>query len=178
INQMSWMNDSIDPRECGRRQALYSAYVEEEVVPHIRQAVGDPTARIAATGASFGAFHAANAMFRRPDLFDTLIAMSGFYDLTPGYTRGVMTDDIYFNNPMSYVKDMSDPGQLHLLRHSSIHLVCGQGAYERPDKSRAFSSMLWEKGIWNELDVWGQDVNHDWPWWQKMLSHYIDKLGW
>ena len=35
------------------------------------------------SGASFGAFHACNVLFRRPDLFDTLIAMSGFYDLEP-----------------------------------------------------------------------------------------------
>ena len=42
---------------------------------------GNPHARIGISGASFGAFHAANQFFRRPDLFDTLIAMSGFYDL-------------------------------------------------------------------------------------------------
>ncbi|MGH7282298.1 MAG: esterase family protein [Polyangiaceae bacterium] len=178
INKMSWMDEGLDPREAGRRQALYSGYIEEEVAPHIRRAMENPTARIAVTGASFGAFHAANALFRRPDLFDTLIGMSGFYDLRPGYTRGVMTDDIYFNNPMQYVKNISDAHQLHLLRHSSIHLVCGQGEWERPEKSRAFSTMLWDKGIWNDLDLWGQDVNHDWPWWKKMLSNYIDKLGW
>ncbi len=178
INKMSWMNDEVDPRESGRRQALYSAYVEQEVVPHIRRAVGNDSARLAVAGASFGAFHAANAMFRRPDLFDTLIAMSGFYDLNPGYTRGQSSDDIYFNNPSAYVPHISDGQQLHLLRHSSINIICGQGAYERPEKSRAFSNLLWQKGIWNNLDVWGHDVNHDWPWWHKMLSVYITKLGW
>jgi esterase/lipase superfamily enzyme len=176
INRMSWMDESVDPRESGRRQAVYASYIENEVVPHIRHVIGNRDARLAVTGASFGAFHAANSMFRRPDQFDTLIAMSGFYDLVPGYTRGHMTDDIYFNNPMSYVKNMHDERSLHLLRHASINLICGQGAYERPDKSAAFSSLLWHKGIPNNLDLWGHDVDHDWPWWRKMLDLYITRL--
>jgi esterase/lipase superfamily enzyme len=27
------------------------------------------------------------------------------------------------------------------------------------------------------VDEWGDDVNHDWPWWRKMLPHYLDRLG-
>ena len=126
------------------------------------------------TGASFGAFHAANAFFRRPDLFDTLLGMSGFYDLVPGYLQGYMDDDAYFNNPMSYVPHLRDPYQLDLIKHhSQIHILTGQGAHERPHGSRRFSEMLWRKGIWHNLDMWGNDVNHDWPWWHKMLDHFV-----
>ena len=50
------------------------------------------------TGASFGAFYSANAFFRKPWLFDTLIAMSGFYDLAPHYLRGYSDDNCYYNN--------------------------------------------------------------------------------
>ncbi len=180
INSMSWMAKGVGVRESARRQALYSAYVEEEVVPHIRLVLGDPEARIGVAGASFGAFHAANEFFRRPDLFDTLIGMSGFYDLVPGYTEGYVNDDIYFNNPTSFVRNIQDGRQLDLIRHhSQIHLVTGQGAYERPDASKRFSGLLWQKGIWNNLDLWGHDVNHDWPWWHKMLNHYVGhRLGW
>jgi len=38
--------------------------------------------------------------------------------------------------------------------------------------------VLAAKQIPHTLDLWGHDVNHDWPWWRKMLPHYIDKLGW
>jgi hypothetical protein len=68
-------------------------YVEDEVVPHIRRCLKNPSARIGVTGASFGAFHAANAFFRRPDLFDTLIGMSGFYDLRGDF--GLDPADLY-----------------------------------------------------------------------------------
>src|SRR6185312_12440105 len=124
INRFAWMNRNVSIPESARRQALYSAYVEEEVVPHIRRVMDNPRARVAVTGASFGAFHAANQFFRRPDLFDSLIAMSGFYDLEGDYTQGFMNDDVYFNNPMSYVPNMSDHGQLETIRnHSQVHIV-------------------------------------------------------
>src|SRR3954449_2768722 len=38
INGMSWMSRGVGVRESARRQALFSGYVEEEVVPFIRNA--------------------------------------------------------------------------------------------------------------------------------------------
>lgn len=179
VNKHAWMNRKLPVPEKARRQVLYSGYVEEEVVPHIRRCIGNPSARIGVTGASFGAFHAANAFFRRPDLFDTLIGMSGFYDLRGDYLNGFMNDDAYFNNPMSFLENLRDRGVLETYRHSQIHLVTGQGAFEAPECSRRLSSLLWAKGIPNNLDVWGHDVNHDWPWWRKMLPHYLgERVGW
>ena len=178
INQHAWMNRNVPPWEKARRQALYASYVEEEVVPHIRRVLQNDSARIGVSGASFGAFHAANQFFRRPDMFDTLLAMSGFYDIS-GYCDGYFDDNVYFNNPMSYVANLSDPFAYHLLRHSQIHIMTGQGAYERPDLSRKFSQLLWDKGIWNNLDLWGHDMPHDWPTWRKMLDYYVgERLGW
>jgi esterase/lipase superfamily enzyme len=179
INRHAWMNRAVPVHEAARRQAAYSAYVEHEVVPYVRHVMGNPHARLAASGASFGAFHAANQFFRRPDLFDTLIAMSGFYDLEPDYTRGYMTDDVYFNNPMSFVANL-EGGYLEALRHAcQVHVLTGQGAHEAPDASRRLSSLLARRGIPHNLDVWGHDVNHDWPWWRRMLDLYVGhRLGW
>lgn len=178
INRQAWMDDQLPVPEQARRQALYARYVEDEVVPYIRSATGNSQARIATTGASFGAFHAVNTLCRRPDLFDTAIAMSGFYDLGPDYFRDYTDDNCYFNNPMWYVPKLE--GQfLDILRnHCSIILATGQGAYEAPDASRRFSEVLGGRGIPNFLDVWGHDVNHDWPWWRKMLPYYVERLGW
>lgn len=178
VNRHSWMSDNVHPLEKARRQALYSGYVEEEVVPHIRGIAG-ATARIATSGASFGAFHAANALFRRPDLFDCVIAMSGFYDLVPGYTEGHMNDDIYYNNPMSYLPDL-DGKYLEMLRtQCQINIITGRGAYEAPHKSEKLAELLTRRNIPHTLDLWGYDVNHDWPWWRRMLPHYVgERVGW
>ncbi len=180
INRLAWMNRDIPIPASARRHALYARYIEDEVVPHIRRVTNDWDARIAISGASFGAFHAANQFFRRPDLFDTLIAMSGFYDLGPDYLEGYSDDNVYFNNPMSYLANMSDHGTLEMIRHQcDIHIVTGRGAYEAPHCSEKLSKLLWDKGIWHNLDMWGHDVNHDWPWWRRMLDHYVGhRLGW
>jgi esterase/lipase superfamily enzyme len=37
--------------------------------------------------------------------------------------------------------------------------------------------VLATKGIPAIVDEWGADVHHDWPWWRKMLPHYLDRLG-
>ena len=178
INRHAWMNESVSPRDAARRQALYAAYIEEEVVPHIRRTLGDPHARIAVAGASFGGFHAANQFFRRPDLFGTLIAMSGFYDIS-GYTEGLVNDDVYFNNPLSYLANLGPGTQLDQIRSSQIHILTGQGSYERPDLSRRLSEVLSQKGIAHNLDLWGPDMPHDWPTWRAMMDHYVDaRLGW
>lgn len=178
INKLAWMDDSLPVAEKGRRHNLYSRYIEEEVVPYIRATCGDGSVRIATSGASFGAFHAANALFRRPDLFDTVIAMAGFYDLGPDYLQGYCDDDCYFNNPSWYLPGLEGPS-LDLLRTGcSINIITGQGNYEKPESSYRFSALLHSKGIPHNLDVWGYDVDHDWPWWRKMLPYYVDRLGW
>ncbi len=176
INRLAWMDDKVPVPEQARRQQLYMRYVEEEVVPYIRTVTGDPAARACTSGASFGAFHAANALFRRPDLFGATIAMSGFYDLGPSYLKGYSDDNCYFNNPASYLPDLSGDF-LELLRHRSrIVIATGTGAYEQPESSHHLSALLHGKGIPHLLDIWGADVNHDWPWWRRMLPYFIENL--
>ncbi len=176
INSMAWMDDKVPVPEQARRQALYMTYVEAEVAPYIRQVSGDPEARAFTSGASFGAFHAANALFRRPDLFGGTIAMSGFYDLAPSYLRGYRDDNCYFNNPATYLPRLEGRYLELLQRSCQIVIVSGQGAYEEPQASQKLSRILTEKAIPHQLDLWGADVNHDWPWWRRMLPYFVDRM--
>lgn len=178
VNRWAWMDRSLPVAEQARRQMLYSRYIEDEVVPFIRNACRTPDIRIATSGASFGAYHAMNTLLRRPDLFDAVIAMSGFYDLGPDYLHGYGDDNVYYSNPTSYLPGL-EGRYLELLRTAcQIVIVTGQGAYEAPDASRRLSGVLSAKGIPHLLELWGHDVNHDWPWWRKMLPHYLERLGW
>jgi esterase/lipase superfamily enzyme len=57
--------------------------------------------------------------------------------------------------------------------------VTGRGRWERPHRSEQLAAVLSAQGIPHNLDLWGHDVDHDWPWWQKILDHYIgERLGW
>jgi esterase/lipase superfamily enzyme len=128
---------------------------------------------IVASGASFGALHAANTLFRRPDLIDGCIAMSGVYDLKE-YTQGYWDEDVYFNSPIDYLPNLTDEAQLSQLRGKRhIYFVSGRGAYEKPAAAHDIGRVLSAKGIPHEVDLWGPTVNHDWPWWRLMLPHYL-----
>jgi esterase/lipase superfamily enzyme len=124
-------------------------------------------------GASLGAFHCANQLFRRPDLFDGCIAMSGSYDIRGYYDGDHYDDNVYYNNPVDYLPNL-DGHYLWLLRQKRhIYTVTGQGAYENADASRRLSGILYEKGIPHDLDIWGHDMPHDWPTWRQMVRHYL-----
>jgi esterase/lipase superfamily enzyme len=102
--------------------------------------------------------------------------MSGSYDIY-NYLESYYDDNVYFNNPMMYLKNLNDDYHLPRLRQAdSIVLVSGQGSYEAPERSRDFSNLLHSKGIPHLLELWGHDVNHDWPWWRKMLPHYLGRF--
>lgn len=172
INRDAWLNPQIHPGEMAWRQVQYNKYVTEEVVPYIWNSCQGRVG-IITTGASLGAFHAANQLFRRPDLFAGLIAISGSYDIRGYYHSDYYDDNIYYNNPVDYLPNLEGE-YLHMLRNKQhIHIMTGQGAYENPYASRRLSQILSQKGIPHELDIWGYDIPHDWPTWRSMLPHYL-----
>lgn len=172
INNESWMNNSMNPRDKVIRHQQWNEYVHQEVIPFIRTNSSDQTS-IISCGASFGALHSANLFFKRPDLLNGCIAMSGVYELTE-YTKGYFDEDVYFNSPVHYLPNLTDHHILDQIRQSShVHLLSGSGAYEAPDAARNFAGVLYRKGIWYELDIWGAEWSHDWPTWRAMLPHYI-----
>jgi esterase/lipase superfamily enzyme len=171
INRETWLNDNVHPRYKAIRHQQYNGYVAEEVVPFITTDCRG-LVPIVTAGASLGALHALNSLFRRPDLFAGTIAMSGSYDLKT-YTRGYYDEDVYFNSPIDYVPNMNDEHLLGQLRQKNIVIASGQGAYESPQSARNFSNVLNAKGIPHFLDLWGHDVTHDWPTWRKMLPYFL-----
>jgi esterase/lipase superfamily enzyme len=172
INNESWLNNHADPYYKGVRHQQFNDYVYNEVVPFIRNNTSWETP-IFTCGASFGALHSANLFFKRPDIINGCIAMSGVYDLTE-YTKGHYDDNVYFNSPIHYIPNLTDHGILEQIRRSPhVHIVSGSGPYEDPEANRRFGGVLYNKAINYELDIWGHEWKHDWPTWRAMLPHYI-----
>ncbi len=172
INNESWMNNDMDPRHKAIRHQQFNNYVYNEVVPFIRTHTSADTL-IFTCGASFGALHSANLFFKRPDIINGCLAMSGVYDLTE-YTKGYWDDDVYFNSPIHYLPNLTDHGVLEQIRRSQhIHIVTGSGDYEDPEANRRFGGVLYNKGITYDLDIWGPEWKHDWATWRAMLPHYL-----
>jgi esterase/lipase superfamily enzyme len=175
----SWHDDWLPLEERAYRHEAYERWLLEHVVPLIHADCGG-FQEIAATGVSFGAYHAANLALRRADLFPIALCLSGVYDVE-GIGWGERGDALYFHNPMAYVAHL-DGDHLDWLRSRvSLLLVVGRGAWEDStgslDQTHRFAALLGEKGIRHELDVWGHDSPHDWPAWRAQIAHHLPRFA-
>lgn len=174
MNKESWMNNQMLPEHKAIRHNQFNEYVFNEVIPFIRNCSSDET-MIYTCGSSFGALHAMNLFMKRPDIINGAISMSGVYDLTE-YTKGFWDDQVFYNSPVHYIPSLNDNWYLDKIKASHhIHIYTGSGNFEDPDAAKKFAGILYTKGIWYDLDVWGPDIHHDWPTWRSMLPYILDK---
>ena len=174
MNKESWMNNQMLPEHKAIRHNQFNEYVFNEVIPFIRSCTSNET-MIYTCGASFGALHAMNLFMKRPDIINGAISMSGVYDLTE-YTKGFWDDQVFYNSPIHYIPSLNDNWYLDKIKSSHhIHIYTGSGNFEDPDAAKNFAGILYTKGIWYDLDVWGPDIHHDWPTWRSMLPYILDK---
>jgi esterase/lipase superfamily enzyme len=122
------------------------------------------------TGASFGAYHAANFAFRHPHLVGRMIGLSGLYDIKR-FADGYYNETVYFNNPVDFIQGENDHHRLEALRRMDIIFVTGRDDAFRGN-NEYISGLLWQKGIGNALRLW-DGWAHDWPWWKQMITRYI-----
>lgn len=177
VNRLALLNDQASPPEKVAWLNRYDGYLTEEVLPLIRNDCNDQSVKPMVVGISLGAYLAGNLFFRHPDLFSGAILLSGSYDIR-NYMHGHQSDDLYFNNPADYLPKLNDDYHLPILQHGGRRIIIfsGQGSFEAPERSRQLSAILHSKGIPHWLDVWGHDVNHDWPWWRQAMPYYFGKL--
>jgi len=177
VDNQSWANWSAHPAERALRHEDYDRYITLEVAPFIRQHCGETSQKFIAAGASMGAYHALNFFLRHPDVFDTVISLSGLYQLGM-FVGDYMDDTIYFNTPLAYLPNLNDSWYIDQYRQSQIIVCCGQGAWEDAMLADTYTMkrILEEKQIPAWIDIWGQDVNHDWPWWRKMMPYFLGNL--
>jgi esterase/lipase superfamily enzyme len=176
----SWSDTSAPTEERARRHASYQAWLEQSVAPWIAEQVG-PGQELITVGASMGAYHAVHFAFQRADLAPLAIGLSGNYDVGQWHSWGERGDATYFANPSDYVPGLQGDHLAWLRARLSVLLVCGQGAWEThptgalPSTQR-FGMLLREKGIPHEVDLWGYDSAHDWPWWQRQLADHLPRF--
>ena len=156
-------------------------FLTDEIAPFIQ----DDTRRlngwggqpgIIAFGCSLGALHAANLFFRRPDLFDGLLALSGIYTASYGF-GSFMNEQVYLNSPVDYLAGMSnDHPYIERYRSHRGIIVVGTGPWEMPETTLRLKALSEEKnmGLW--VDVWGHDAAHDWDWWFRQVDYHVPHL--
>ncbi|MGH2402976.1 MAG: esterase family protein [bacterium] len=175
VNNDSWYNTQAHPGQRSHLQALYDAYIAEEVAPFIDDHCRTPGIVITTSGSSFGAYHAANTVLKHPERFRRCLAMSGVYDLRR-FMNGHYDDNFYFNNPVDYMVNLSDERALELLRQTDIHLITGTGPWEDSGPAYRLSEILHARGIRHSPDDWGPEGGHDWPYWKRQMNVYLGRM--
>jgi len=177
IDTESWSNVDGDPRHRIEQQERYFNYVTTELYPSVKVRF-KVKGKAMVTGCSLGAMHAGIIFFRRPDLFDTVIALSGAYNANM-FFGGYQDELTYANSPAVFLRNMPlDHPYMKLYRKSKIIICVGQGSWEDQSLAgtRELDTVMAERGIPAKFDYWGYDVVHDWPWWKKQLKYFLEGL--
>jgi len=170
----SFANRGAHPLHRSWLQRQYDAYIRQEVVPFVRDHCRSRDTPVWTMGASLGAFHAANTLFKYPDVVKRCYALSGVYDMTR-FMDGAYDDNFHFNNPVDYMANASDPWTLGHLASCEIHIATGSGPFEHSGESYRLSQILASRGIRHHLDDWGPLGGHDWPYWKHQLREYLSR---
>lgn len=183
IDQETWSAQWANQHDRIRRHEQWVKYICEEFVPrlheiHAETDSNDYHGRIMLTGASMGGYHCVNFYLRRPDLFAGCLSLSGLFHASyffPNYTDL----DIYYNSPTDFLSNMPcDHPLVSEYRRGKIILCCGQGAWEEEAKkdARLMQDQFSRLHIPAWVDLWGEDVNHDWPWWLIQFPYFINQI--
>lgn len=174
-DRFSLYADWMRPEDRMGRHVAYEEYILSEVVPFSETL--NPGSALSAHGCSLGGYHAVNLVFRHPERFRRVVALSGRYDLTlsVGSFRGLFDghydDLIYFNTPSHFVPNMEDPALLAELRRLEVTLAIGEEDAFLAN-NREFADVLTRKGIPHHLYVWRGEAHRP-RWWRQMIALYL-----
>ncbi|MDO4465728.1 MAG: alpha/beta hydrolase-fold protein [Bacillota bacterium] len=177
IDKESWSDKGGNKEHRAWMQEMYYRYVVEELVALVKDI--NRTGNLPLVmGYSLGAVHAAIAFFRRPDLFRGVLACSGCYH-APYFFDGWCNSVLYDNSTLDFLKNMPlNHPYINLYNQKKIVLCVGQGRWEGRclPTTKEMKEIFAQKGIHGWVDLWGYDVDHDWPWWKKQTHYHIRDL--
>ena len=176
LDEESWSDEGGDKGARAWRQEEYFKFVTDELIPRVH-AWNNSDLRPIAVGCSMGATPAAIAAFRRPDLFQGCIALSGVYR-TSFFFGDWMDENLYNNDIPAFLTNMSaDHPYVDLYNQRQLVMCVGQGAWEEGvDDLHYIDGQLNRLGVSHWCDFWGTDVNHDWPWWRKQMPYFMAEV--
>lgn len=169
VDAESWYNRTVVPRARIARHQRFEQYLLQEVLPFVRYRNSAPG--LAAIGCSFGGYHAVNVALRHPDIFTSILSMSGALDPSRFFS-GYYDQDCYFNLPTHYMPNLHDVRDFELYRRNTCILATGANDICR-NVNQQMAHIFHTKEIPCRLDIWGDNAGHDWPTWQRMMQAYL-----
>lgn len=180
FDHASWSDNWVPLEERALRHRSYESWITGGVVGFIDEDTPGASAAVV-TGCSMGAYHALNFALTHANLFPVAICQSGNYDPSSWHAWGARGEAAYFTNPTDYVPNLSGEHLDWLRSRLHVVLTVGEGPWEtHPTSSlpeaRRMAALLAERGLSHDLDVWGHDAAHDWPWWQRQIALHLPRF--
>lgn len=171
----AWTRGDADGYSRIQRHMAYERFIVQELVPLIREDCRTQDIPIAVSGTSMGAYYSANFALKFPEIFRYALCLSGRYDIRK--FNDLDHQDAYFNNPLAYAWNLGGEHLERIRNNTHLALVCGRGKWEDGNyqETEALANLLKQKGVSCELDLWGQDVSHQWEWWVKQAQLHLGR---
>ena len=180
IDAESLLAGDTAPRRRAEMQEKYFNYLTGELAPRILTLNGAKKDTLLwAVGVDTGAYQAVNCRLRRPEVFAGAIGLSGLYDMSR--FMGSEADDLILrNSPLNALAEMGiyNTAALAKAEENSLLLCAGQGAYEDDAcaDTKALQAALEAAALPCHVELWGNDVSHDWYWWGKELGMFAQRI--
>jgi esterase/lipase superfamily enzyme len=168
IDSESWDNYAIDPGDRVRTHNAYEKVILNDVIEFAKFETRSKTVCVA--GYDFGGYHALNLAFRYPEKVNSLISMSGTFDIKP-FIYGFYDDNCYYNNPPDYLSNLED--QSCLDRIKKINITLGTCEFDRClEENKNMSRILSKKNIPHLLEI-KSGSGHNLSAWKEMLPQFL-----
>jgi esterase/lipase superfamily enzyme len=174
IDAETWSLSSGNYEDRIQLHEKWFRYITDELIPIVNN--GE---KLIVAGCSMGGYHAGNFFFRRPDLFDGIVSLSGLFHADyffPSYNNEL----IYMNSPLDFLANISKHNlKVEQYKNKTLIFCCGQGNYEKVTGSSTnrLKETLQRFNLNTWFDIWGKDVSHDFYWWRLQAKYFFDKIA-
>ena len=168
----SLFDDRLPPPERMARYAAFERYAAEEVLPWIESLTG--SAGLAVIGASYGAFMAANLLFKHYDRVQLACGLGGVYGMWHRLD-GFHDDDVYFHTPLEYVPRLAEGAILDSIRRTSGLVMFGAERDVWLESTRRMQRVLAERSLPHEIEIWPAPADHHERWWKLQLRRFLER---
>lgn len=163
-------NPDLEPARRIETYAAFEQSVANTLLPSLLEETGADT--IGVVGASYGAFVAANLLFKQYERVEIACGLGGVYQMWHRLD-GYHDDAVYFHTPLEYMPRLEDEAILSGIRRTRGLVMYGAQDDEWLETTYQMQTVLREKRIPHTVDVWSSPANHHEHWWKQQVRHFL-----
>jgi len=171
--QTLW-NEAIAPAERIRGYAAFERYVAGEVLPWIAGLT--PGLLPIVIGVSYGAFVAANLLFKYPAAVRLACGLGGVYGMWHRLD-GYHDDLVYFHTPLEYLPRLDNAAILESIRSTGGLVLFAAEDDEWLQSTARMVAVVGEKELPHSVDVWRSPATHHESCWRRQFAAFLNRAA-